>query len=359
MERYKVLKTIGDGTFGTVSKAILKSTGEIVAIKRIKRKFATWEECLELTEIRCLRKLVHPCLIKLKEVVRHEGDLNLVFEYVEKNVVQAMQAQGRPFTDAEAKKVVFDLLHGLAYMHRNGFFHRDVKPDNILMGGNLCKLIDFGLVKDMRARPPYTAYVSTRWYRAPEVLLRMQGYSSAVDIFAAGCVFAELYLMRPLFPGTSDLDQLSKLCAVLGTPSEVEWQSGYRLAEQRSYAFPQCPAQSLHSLLPAASPEAISLMSEMLRWNPSHRPPAEDLLKRPFFAGCSLDGPPPSIFPEGMHMEKPSEMLSVRSKRSPSPAVKRSILRAKTNQFTGLPPIVKSIAGGRRRATPAHSITYS
>ena len=107
-------------------------------------------------------------------------------------------------------------------MHKHGFFHRDIKPENLLCKGpELIKIADFGLSREIRLRPPYTDYVSTRWYRAPEVLLRSTNYNSPIDVWAVGCIMAELYTLQPLFPGRSEVDQIFKLCSVLGTPSMV------------------------------------------------------------------------------------------------------------------------------------------
>lgn len=114
------------------------------------------------------------------------------------------------------------ILQGLAFIHRHGFFHRDLKPENILCSGSdLVKIADFGLVREIRSRPPYTDYVSTRWYRAPEVLLHSTTYSSPIDLWAVGCIAAEIYTYRPLFPGNTETDQLYKICAIMGTPDMV------------------------------------------------------------------------------------------------------------------------------------------
>lgn len=110
-------------------------------------------------------------------------------------------------------------MQGLAYCHKQGFFHRDLKPENLLVNNDQIKIADFGLAREIRSRPPYTDYVATRWYRAPELLLRSTIYSSPVDIFAMGCIMAELYLLKPIFPGNSEADQLYKICAILGSPS--------------------------------------------------------------------------------------------------------------------------------------------
>jgi serine/threonine protein kinase len=132
-------------------------------------------------------------------------------------------------------------MEGLAFIHKHGFFHRDLKPENLLyqQATDTLKIADFGLAREIRSQPPFTDYVSTRWYRAPELCLRATSYSAPVDIFAAGCILAELYIMRPLFPGTSELDQLIKICSVLGTPTKEDWADGYKLSTMINFNFPK------------------------------------------------------------------------------------------------------------------------
>jgi serine/threonine protein kinase len=171
---------------------------------------------------------------------------------------------------------VFQVTEGLAFMHRNGFFHRDMKPENLLTYNNVVKICDFGLAREVRSSPPYTEYVSTRWYRAPELLLRSRNYNSPVDIFALGCIMAELYMQAPLFPGSSEIDQLNKIVKVLGTPEQSAWPEGYKLASARSYHFPEAKPQSLSDLIPDASMEAIDLMEAMLQYASRKRPTAHE-----------------------------------------------------------------------------------
>ena len=198
MEKYKMVGSLGDGTFGKVTKAVNKKTGEVVAIKAMKQKFYNWEECMNLREVKSLRKLNHDQIVKLKEVIRVNNDLYFVFEYVERNLYQMMKDNNNQVDIKDIKNSMYQTFQGLAYIHKNGFFHRDIKPENILMTGDKVKIADFGLAREIRSKPPYTDYVSTRWYRAPELLLRSTNYNSPVDIFAAGCILAELLLGRPL-----------------------------------------------------------------------------------------------------------------------------------------------------------------
>ena len=132
MERYRILKAVGDGTYGSVSKAVNRSTGEVVAVKKMKTKFYTWEACLASREIKSLRKLSHNNVVKLKEVIRVNDELNLLFEFLDQNVYQLMQDRSIPFTEEKIRSIMYQVLHGLAYMHKHGFFHRDLKPENLL-----------------------------------------------------------------------------------------------------------------------------------------------------------------------------------------------------------------------------------
>lgn len=292
MHRYQILKVLGDGTYGDVSLGLNKETGEKVAIKRMKRKYTSWEEAMNLREVKSLKKLSHANVVKLKEVIRENDTLYFVFEYMKENLYQLMKEKDRVFSEPVIRNIMYQVLQGLAFMHKHGFFHRDMKPENLLcMGPDLIKIADFGLAREIRSRPPYTDYVSTRWYRAPEVLLRSTSYSSPIDVWAVGCIMAEVYTCRPLFPGSSEIDEIFKICSVLGTPDKRDWPEGYQLAAAMNFNFPQFSPTSLETLLPTASPEAITLIMDMLRWNPSKRPTAQQALRYPYFqVGQKLGG---------------------------------------------------------------------
>merc|ERR1712232_1069866 len=173
-------------------------------------------------------------------------------------------------------------------MHKNGFFHRDMKPENLLYSGETVKLADFGLAREIRSQPPFTDYVSTRWYRAPEVLLRNPTYNSPVDVFACGAIMAELYTLRPLLPGSSESDQLYKSCSVLGTPTQSTWPEGLKLAAKIGFRWPQFGPTRLETLITSANAEAISLMNTMLAWDPCNRISCAHMLQHPYFAAGSL-----------------------------------------------------------------------
>ncbi|KAK1303815.1 Cyclin-dependent kinase F-4 [Acorus calamus] len=223
MDRYKIIKEVGDGTFGSVWRAINKQTGEVVAIKKMKRKYYSWEECMNLREVKSLRRMNHPNIIKLKEVFRENDVLYFVFEYMEYNLYQLMKDRGKLFSEAEVRNWCFQIFQALAYMHQHGYFHRDLKPENILVTKDIIKIADFGLAREICSQPPYTEYVSTRWYRAPEVLLQSSVYGSAVDMWAMGAIMAELFTLQPLFPGASEVDEIYKICSVIGSPNQNSW----------------------------------------------------------------------------------------------------------------------------------------
>jgi serine/threonine protein kinase len=287
MDRFEIIKEIDEGAFGIVLMAKNRETKEIVAIKKIKEKFQKWEDCMKLREINSLRKLKHQNIIKLKEVFKLDNELFLVFEYCEKNLfkyyIEEFKIKKQIIPEQRIKNIIFQITKALSYMHQKGYFHRDMKPENLLITAeNNIKIADFGLAREIRSSPPYTDYVSTRWYRAPEILLKSHNYNSPVDIFALGCIMAELYIQEPLFKGNSEIDQMNKICSILGTPPK-SWVEGYKLAGQIGFNFPQYPKIPLENIIKNASPEAIDLLKNMLTFESSKRISSSKMLKHPYF----------------------------------------------------------------------------
>lgn len=283
MERYTTSRKLGDGAFGSVILATSKKSGAKVAIKHMKQKYYTWEECLALREVRSLKKLKHSNIVKLLEVFRENDELFFVFEYMESNLFEDMKSRSNGLQENEIRNIMFQLFLSVDHMHRHGFFHRDLKPENVLITGAAVKLADFGLARETRSRPPYTEYVSTRWYRAPEIALRGTHYNSPVDVWALGAMMAELYTGTPLFPGNNETDQLFKICSVLGTPGERDWEDGHTLAHKMGFRFPHLRKTELETLVPQAGDEALDVMRACLRWNPQHRSTTQKILAMPFF----------------------------------------------------------------------------
>ncbi|PIN24761.1 MAPK related serine/threonine protein kinase [Handroanthus impetiginosus] len=293
MERYKVIKEVGNGTFGSVWRAISKQSGEVVAIKKMKKKYYSWEECINLREVKSLRKMNHPNVVKLKEVIRENDILYFVFEYMECNLYQLMKDRGKLFSEAEVRNWCFQVFQGLAYIHQRGYFHRDLKPENLLVSKDIIKIADFGLAREINSQPPFTEYVSTRWYRAPEVLLQSPTYGPPVDMWAMGAIMAELLTLRPLFPGSSEADEIYKICCVIGSPTKSEWSEGLELASAINYQFPQVAGVHLSALIPGISDDALDLIISLCSWNPCKRPTALEALQHSFFQSCFYV--PPSL----------------------------------------------------------------
>lgn len=318
LRRYKMIQLVGDGTYGLVYLAFNQETREKVAIKTMKKKYHSWGEVMDLREVKSLKKLSHPNIVKLKEVIRENNRLYFVFEYIKGDLLALMREWPDPFQESQIRTIVLQIFQALAYMHRNGFFHRDLKPENILCSNpEMVKIADFGLAREIRSSPPYTDYVSTRWYRAPEVLLRSTSYNSPIDVWATGCIMAELYTRRPLFPGTSEIDQIYKVCSVLGTPSSQDWSHGQQLASQMNFKFPTFSPTHLSQVLGSrVGARGISLMYTTLTWNPSWRSSATEVLKHSYFRTNSQ----PTSASSFSLMLRPS-----RSKRSKSEAESRTL----------------------------------
>ncbi|CAK9153301.1 unnamed protein product [Ilex paraguariensis] len=326
MERYKMIKEVGNGTFGTVWRALNKQTGQVVAIKKMKKKYYSLEECINLREVKSLRKMNHANIVKLKEVIREHDILYFVFEYMECNLYQLMKDRGKLFSESEVRNWCFQVFQGLAYMHQRGYFHRDLKPDqfpttiyrvcfNTLVGAFfILKLHVFLCIFIVQVSSAWRNALltakrgpaSSAWryalltakrgparYRAPEVLLQSPIYSSAVDMWAMGAIMAELLSLRPLFPGSSEADEIYKICSVIGSPTESVWAEGLELASAISYQFPQLAGVHLSALIPSASNDAINLITLLCSWDPCKRPTGLEALQHPFFQSCFYV--PPSL----------------------------------------------------------------
>ena len=302
MEDYEIIKRLGGGSFADVFLAKEKSTSEMVAIKVLKKKYRKFDECCELRECKSLQKLCKDSLqtqkgydniIKLKQIIfeKKTGKLSLVFEYMETDLYELMKKRSPgKLSEEEIKDITYQTLLGLYHMHKYGFFHRDMKPENLLLTGKKVKIADFGLAREIRSIPPYTEYVSTRYYRAPECILRSTNYNSPIDIWAVGCIMAEMYMHpMPLFYGQTEKEVFNKICTTLGSPTSSTWLEGINQANIIGMKIPQSNGTDLSKIVTGASPEAIDLMNQMLKWDPNCRATATTLLNHPFFNGCGYD----------------------------------------------------------------------
>lgn len=282
---FEEIKVLGDGAYGVVSKCRHVESGDLVAVKRMKQRVTSYKDCLELKEVKSLRNFRHPNVVQLRQMFVHEEHLHLVFELLGESLLKTIQKRTEPFNEDEVRNIIQQILVGLDAVHSHGFFHRDMKPENLLWGGSTLKICDFGLAKEIRSLPPFTEYISTRWYRAPELALLSDRYNSPVDIWAVGAIMIELYTLRPAFQGNSQVDQLFKIFAVTGSPTMDNWPEGVSLLNHFSVKPNPTSPTPLSVIVPGASPEALDLLSGLLQLNPARRLNAKHALAHPFFAG--------------------------------------------------------------------------
>lgn len=245
----------------------------------MKKTFDSFSSCLELREIIFLRTLPHhPHLVPALDIFLDplSKKLHIAMEYMDGNLYQLMKARDhKPFDGTVVKTILFQILSGLDHIHHNNFFHRDIKPENILVSISsredfgstfkrysqlatppptpptyTIKIADFGLARETNSKSPYTTYVSTRWYRAPEVLLRAGQYSAPVDMWAIGAMAVEIATLKPLFPGGNEVDQVWRVCEIMGSPGNWvnkqnqkvgggSWREGVKLAQKLGFSFPK------------------------------------------------------------------------------------------------------------------------
>lgn len=291
LARYTKLDKLGEGTYGEVYRAKDKVTNEIVAMKRI--KLTAEEEGIPptaLREISLLKDLAgHPNVVELKDVICEARQLYLVFEFVERDLKQYMDSLKELPSLDRVKSYLYQLLRGLDACHRRAIMHRDIKPQNVLVdsSGSL-KLADFGLARSfVIPLRRYTHEVVTLWYRAPEVLLGQKVYQPGVDVWAVGCMFAELSNKEPLWRGDSEIDQLFKIFRTCGSPDETIWPGVTRLPDY-SVSFPRWPAVPLRRVCKHLDDVGLDLLGKMLIYDPAKRISAKAAMAHPFFADLDV-----------------------------------------------------------------------
>lgn len=297
---YDVLCLLGEGTFGRVDKARHRQSGEIVAIKQIKLGSKSWDEACKSMELQALKALRHQYIVRLRELIRSpaDGSLYYVFEFIDSDLMKVLRNFPNGMQEMRATTFARQLFEGMAHMHQHSFFHRDLKPENILYDSatDTIRIADLGQARNLRSRPPFTDYVGTRWYRAPECLLRDTTYSSPVDIWACGLIFAELLRGSAVFRGTSSVDQLYQIIVVFGVPAD--WPEYKRLVQNIRFRGPSGGACGLRRILPHASGPVMALLGEVLSVNPRQRPVAHRCVRHALFASLAPEGPKGAAIPE-------------------------------------------------------------
>eukprot|EP00914_Ancora_sagittata_P025537 GHVO01050624.1.p1 GENE.GHVO01050624.1~~GHVO01050624.1.p1 ORF type:complete len:461 (+),score=55.48 GHVO01050624.1:873-2255(+) len=300
VDNFRKLNEISEGTFGAVFRAEDRTTKEIVALKQVKYIERLWEEGFPmpvLREISILLALDHRNVINVKEVVvgKTQHHVYMVMEYVEHELKVLLEENKPAFSLSEKKSLLQQLLRGLTYLHSNWVVHRDIKTTNLLYSNSgVLKICDFGSSRKF-ADPiePYSRNVVTLWYRAPELLLGKTDYDEAVDVWSAGCVFAELLLRRPLFKSSNEAETLGMIFNLCGTPTSDSWPEFSQLPLAKSMTFAtQRPSWRKTFAAPSTghagrsgellSDTGLHLLQRMLDLNPATRIKAHEALKHPY-----------------------------------------------------------------------------
>ncbi|KAI9336460.1 serine/threonine-protein kinase pef1 [Pilaira anomala] len=287
-QKYLRQEKLGEGTYATVFKGKSRANGDIVALKEIHLDAEEGAPSTAIREISLMKELKHTNIVRLYDVIHTESKLMLVFEFMDQDLKKFMDTTARSthgaLDTATIKSFLFQLLKGIAYCHENRVLHRDLKPQNLLINkhGEL-KLGDFGLARAFGIPVnTFSNEVVTLWYRAPDVLLGSRMYSTSIDIWSAGCIMAEMYTGRPLFPGTTNEDQLQKIFRMMGTPTEQTWPGVTQLSEykQPHVIYPQ---QNISQILPNMDATGLDLLNRMLQYQPQLRISAKEALNHPYF----------------------------------------------------------------------------
>ncbi|KAF9797770.1 hypothetical protein SFRURICE_017965 [Spodoptera frugiperda] len=303
IEDYEHIRTINEGTYGVVYKATHKQTGELVAVKYL--KCFDSEERFSIAaarELKFLMNLWHENIVLVHELAMgaSRSEMYIVMEYLPhqiRSLLDTVRNKRQRFGPEHIHCLMTQLIRALAYLHQNRVMHRDLKPENILMcKDGYLKVADFGMAREFKLSPrQYTPGMCSLWYRAPELLLLSKEYSTSVDMWSIGCIFAEFINIWPLFLGESETDQLKKIYKVLGTPSDTVWPGYSTLPLVGDITFDEYEPSGLrkeikHEIL---SDSGLDLLQRMLIYDPKRRISAKEALRHKYF-----DNEPVTISPD-------------------------------------------------------------
>ncbi|KAK3700498.1 hypothetical protein QZH41_015721 [Actinostola sp. cb2023] len=296
VDMFQIIEQIGEGTYGQVYKARDKITGELVGMKKVRTD--NEKEGFPITavrEIKILRQLNHPNIINLKEIVtdkpnamdfrKDKGAFYLVFEYMDHDLMGLLESGLVHLTEDHIRSFIRQLLDGLNYCHKKNFLHRDIKCSNILLNNKgQIKLADFGLARLYEAdeRRPYTNKVITLWYRPPELLLGEERYGPGIDIWSVGCILAELFTKKPIFPAYQEIGQLELISRVCGTPTPAVWPGIINLPHFHTIKPKKQYRRRVKEEFHFLPGDALDLFDKMLTLDPSQRISADESLEHPF-----------------------------------------------------------------------------
>eukprot|EP00041_Stephanoeca_diplocostata_P018530 m.388027 g.388027 ORF g.388027 m.388027 type:complete len:520 (-) comp21042_c0_seq1:200-1759(-) len=290
MEKYENLGTVGEGSYGMVLKCRNRESGQLVAIKRfLESEEDKQVKKIAMREVKMLKLLRHDNLVNLLEVFRRKKRLYLVFEYVDHTLLDDLEAnEVYGLSSSTVRQYLWQIISAVEFCHSRNVIHRDVKPENILVSKEgIVKLCDFGfarIVASAAIGEVHTDYVATRWYRAPELLVGDITYGKSVDVWAIGCLLAEMLTAEPMFPGDSDIDQLHHIVKCLGNLTRSHTETFMHNSLFIGIRIPQVATPvTLSKKLPTVSPKAMDVLHACLQLDPDKRETCEQLLQQPFF----------------------------------------------------------------------------
>lgn len=294
-ERYEIVDIVGSGAYGVVVSARDKSTGEMVAIKKIEKAFdhPTFTK-RTLRELKILRLAQHENIITVKtlQLPRSRSDLSEIYVISElmQTDLSSIIRSPQLLSDEHCQFFAYQIMRGLKYLHSANIMHRDLKPRNLLVNSNCdLKICDFGLARvdlpNLQVRAAnMTDYVATRWYRAPEILLTSKVYTKAIDVWSVGCILGELLARMPIMPGTNAQNQLDLIFNLIGTPTAEDIEAIPNLkAKEKAMRMPR-RSSAFDSKFTGCNPEAVDLLKQMLVFDPNKRITVDTALNHPYFA---------------------------------------------------------------------------
>lgn len=327
---FEKLNRIGEGTYGIVYRARDSETNEIVALKKVRTEHD--HEGISISSIREINLLLclnHPNVVDLKEVVVGQGldSIFLVMGYCEQDLASLLDNMSTPFTEAQVKCISLQVLEGLQYLHQHFIVHRDLKVSNLLLTDHgIVKIADFGLARTYGLPlKNMTPRVVTLWYRAPELLFGSKTHSTAVDMWAMGCILAELLAHKPLFPGKSELQMIDKIIELLGSPNESIWPGFQNLPAIKSIYLRNQPYNNLKHRFPWLSDAGLRLLNLLLMFDPDKRATARDCLAISYFKEKPLpcDANMMPTFPHHRNKRQISTQKQVSDKVKPQKRIKK------------------------------------
>ncbi|PFH54621.1 hypothetical protein AMATHDRAFT_72399 [Amanita thiersii Skay4041] len=292
---YERLNQIEEGSYGVVFRARDKETGEIVALKKLKlEEEKNGFPITALREINALMLCRHDNVVGIREVVVGETltQVFVVMDFIEHDLKTLLTVMPSPFLQSEIKTLMMQLLSAVAHCHANWILHRDLKTSNLLMNNRgTIKVADFGLARrygDPVGVGGMTQLVVTLWYRAPEILLGAKVYSTAVDMWSVGCIFAELLLKEPLFQAKNEMEILSMIFKLLGPPTKNSWPDYDSLPLSKTVSLPSPQPHQFRNKFQYLTSAGLDLLMSLLTYDPERRINAEEALQHPYFSEAPL-----------------------------------------------------------------------